>query len=224
MHTTPPSPVDMPELFPALMSYARTTVRLHPRQGAPTAAQSSVGGPLLWPADEPWPTCAGTNLEDHLEFAPGPAEVPLVPVMQVFADDVPELRFPSGADVLQVLWCPFDHEPWGDPRPELRWRRRAEIGPTLDPMPVPDQDANPEFVPNPCVIDPETLTEYPTYDLPRDVWTQIRDVVEQVEATTGWQYDTDLAVASGIKIGGYPAGLSRPTGRHAPAAPRWSIC
>lgn len=34
-----------------------TTTRLHPRPGTPTAADSSVGGPLLWPADEPWPFC-----------------------------------------------------------------------------------------------------------------------------------------------------------------------
>jgi hypothetical protein len=54
--TTPPRPVDVTAHFPELTPRARTTVRLRPRVGAPTA-DSSIGGPLLWPADEPWPTC-----------------------------------------------------------------------------------------------------------------------------------------------------------------------
>ncbi len=55
--TTPPRPFDVTAPFPELAPLARTTVRLHPRAGSPTAADSSVGGPLLWPADEPWPVC-----------------------------------------------------------------------------------------------------------------------------------------------------------------------
>ncbi|MFF9626451.1 hypothetical protein [Streptomyces griseosporeus] len=56
--TTPPRPADIASLFPALRSLARPATRLHPRPGAPTVHDSSVGGPLLWPADEPWPVCA----------------------------------------------------------------------------------------------------------------------------------------------------------------------
>lgn len=55
--TTPPRPTDMASLFPALRPLARLATRLHPRPGAPTVHDSSVGGPLLWPADEPWPVC-----------------------------------------------------------------------------------------------------------------------------------------------------------------------
>lgn len=51
--TTPPRPFDA--LFPQLAPLARTATRLHPRPGSPTAHDSSVGGPLLWPADEAWP-------------------------------------------------------------------------------------------------------------------------------------------------------------------------
>ncbi|MGN9911546.1 hypothetical protein ACTMTJ_28685 [Phytohabitans sp. LJ34] len=57
VRTTPPRPVDVVALFPALAAHARSTTRLHPRPGAPAATHSSVGGPLLWPADEPWPHC-----------------------------------------------------------------------------------------------------------------------------------------------------------------------
>ena len=214
MHTTPPSPVDMARVFPELVPFARTTIRLHPRRGAPTAVQSSIGGPLLWPADEPWPTCEGIEPEDHFD-EPGLAEVPLVPVAQLLADDVPDLPFPSGTDVLQVLWCPFDHEPWDVPRPQLRWRRRADIGPRLATMPPPDVEASARYLPGPCVIDPEKLTEYPGYDLPHEVRARIRETAHRLDANTGWQYDTDLAVASGIKVGGYPGWTQFPD---------WPVC
>ncbi|MET7437718.1 hypothetical protein ACFYQQ_08030 [Streptomyces sp. NPDC005496] len=55
--TTPPRPLDVESLFPELAAYRGTTTRLHPRPGTPDASMSSVGGPLLWPADEPWPAC-----------------------------------------------------------------------------------------------------------------------------------------------------------------------
>ncbi|WP_189047046.1 hypothetical protein [Micromonospora sonchi] len=55
--TAAPRPVDIALLFPELGEYAATATRLHPRPGTPTAVDSSVGGPLLWPAGEPWPVC-----------------------------------------------------------------------------------------------------------------------------------------------------------------------
>ncbi|WP_330299882.1 hypothetical protein [Streptomyces sp. NBC_00503] len=55
--TTPPRPLDVEALFPELAAHRATTTRLHPRPGSPDASVSSVGGPLLWPADEPWPVC-----------------------------------------------------------------------------------------------------------------------------------------------------------------------
>ncbi|MCF3121142.1 hypothetical protein IPZ68_15755 [Streptomyces arenae] len=55
--TTPPRPLDVEALFPELAAHRGTTTRLHPRPGSPTAADSHVGGPLLWPAGEPWPVC-----------------------------------------------------------------------------------------------------------------------------------------------------------------------
>ncbi|MBT2397000.1 hypothetical protein [Streptomyces sp. ISL-100] len=55
--TTPPRPLDVEALFPELARYRGTTTRLHPRPGKPDVSASSVGGPMLWPADEPWPVC-----------------------------------------------------------------------------------------------------------------------------------------------------------------------
>ncbi|MFD9406998.1 hypothetical protein ACFWBN_08215 [Streptomyces sp. NPDC059989] len=56
--TTPPRPLDVEALFPELALYRGTTTRLHPRPGSPEVSASSVGGPMLWPADEPWPVCS----------------------------------------------------------------------------------------------------------------------------------------------------------------------
>ncbi|MEU0129575.1 hypothetical protein [Streptomyces sp. NPDC006289] len=55
--TTPPRPLDVEALFPELAAFRGTTTRLHPRPGGPGVSDSSVGGPVLWPADEPWPVC-----------------------------------------------------------------------------------------------------------------------------------------------------------------------
>ncbi|MFD3663876.1 hypothetical protein ACFWVF_25380 [Streptomyces sp. NPDC058659] len=59
--TTPPRPVDIEAVFPALAAYRRTATRLHPRQGTAKPEESSVAGPLLWPADEPWPVCTAVH-------------------------------------------------------------------------------------------------------------------------------------------------------------------
>ncbi len=58
VRTTPARPVDITSVFPELKSLGREATRLHPRRGAPDPARSSVGGPLLWPKSEPWPTCS----------------------------------------------------------------------------------------------------------------------------------------------------------------------
>ncbi|MEV0567123.1 hypothetical protein [Dactylosporangium sp. NPDC050588] len=196
----------MDATFPQLRGLARTSVRLHPRKGHPSVEQSSLDGPLLWPADEPWPLCDDARLEEH----PAGDPVPLVPVLQVFARDVPELPFRDGSDLLQVLWCPFDHDPWSAPVPRLRWRSRSAVGPRLVAMPTPHEEADSRYVPDPCIVDPERVLEYPSNDLSRELWSQIRDAVRQVQAETGWDYETDLAVASGIKVGGYPGWTQQP--------------
>ncbi|MFD7324800.1 hypothetical protein ACFV9D_27550 [Streptomyces sp. NPDC059875] len=59
--TTPPRPVDIEAVFPALVAHRRTATRLHPRQGVAKAEESSLAGPLLWPADEPWPVCTAVH-------------------------------------------------------------------------------------------------------------------------------------------------------------------
>ncbi|GFH38508.1 hypothetical protein [Streptomyces pacificus] len=59
--TTPERPLDIEAVFPALTAHRGTATRLHPRPGSPEVGDSSVGGPFLWPADEPWPMCTAPH-------------------------------------------------------------------------------------------------------------------------------------------------------------------
>jgi len=124
---TPPCPVAVEVVFPELAPLAVETVRLHPRAGEPGGRDSPVGGPLLWPAEEPWPTCPEHGYHEH-DIAEA---VPFVAVVQVFRADAPGTPFPPNTDVLQVLWCPNGHdhlycgpESAGVP-PEFACRRRG---------------------------------------------------------------------------------------------------
>ncbi|CAL9421119.1 hypothetical protein C1708_23245 [Streptomyces sp. DH-12] len=55
--TTPERPVDIEAVIPELSEHRGVATRLHPRPGATMPEESSVGGPFLWPSDEPWPQC-----------------------------------------------------------------------------------------------------------------------------------------------------------------------
>ncbi|NUP21138.1 MAG: hypothetical protein HOZ81_34740 [Streptomyces sp.] len=246
--TTPPRPLDVPAHFPELAPLARTTVRLHPRPGSPTAADSSLGGPLLWPAHESWPTCPEHNAPTHLGHAPDevhhrrrilaaahsrpraegadfltpeerfvvdrasepriiphPGPIPLLPITQLYARDIPEaVAFPTppGTDLLQLLWCPFDHEgPMGTtPRTELRWRTTADITTPLTLAPHPSVIGKDRYLPEPCVLHLEPVTEYPA---PHELPEPLADRVEDWAEARGVVYQYDLAVAPGCKVGGH---------------------
>lgn len=126
--------------------------------------------------------------------------VPLVPVAQLYARDVPGLPRPGGADLLQVLWCPFDHEDDGYvPSTALRWRVAAGVTDVLADPPVPPL-VDDNYLPQPCVLHPEEVTEYPApHCLPRELARQVR----QWEEREGTRYQYDLSVAPGCKVGGY---------------------
>ena len=156
--TTLAPPFDITTVFPELSALAAATVRLHPRAGRPDIRDSSLGGPLLWPADQPWPVCHATARElgtgpgaggyhlmgggrgvggharilrppEHQCLPPGrrarggrdrPLRTSAVPAGRraaIYARNVPDLPFPDGTDLFQLLWCPNNHgEPWYGPR------------------------------------------------------------------------------------------------------------
>lgn len=119
--TTGPASHDPARDIPELAPYARTTVRLHPRRGVPGARDSHIGGPLWWPAAEPWPSCGEHRDVNGRQLGP----YPLVAVAQLTAADFPELRFPDGTDLVQVLWCTDWHD---QPHPEGGVRRVSSSG------------------------------------------------------------------------------------------------
>jgi len=47
---TPPRSVDIAAVFSELREHPAPATRLHPRSAAPGFEDSSIGGPLLWPA------------------------------------------------------------------------------------------------------------------------------------------------------------------------------
>ncbi|MGI5240061.1 hypothetical protein [Dactylosporangium sp. CA-139066] len=235
--------------FPELAAYGRTATRLRPLPGEVSAADSHIGGPLLWPAGEPWPACAtphmvatevvvpdelaarvratsggGADLYAALgaldeagqlmswgttgggpltaRFVSAAAHAtaqPLIPVAQLRASDVPDLPRPDGADLLQVLWCPFDHEDtaWG-PAPLLVWRREADVtGPLAVAPPV--EPGEEYYVPAACRVRPQQVVEYP---YPDELPPALRDRIQAWSREDEHGY-TDEYMVPGWKVGGY---------------------
>jgi hypothetical protein len=180
---TPPRPVDIAGVFPELAGHERATVRLHPRRGRPGPRDSSIGGPVLWPATEPWPRCdagdrhftkvydpdagwPGRTAARRIPVATDPRHIaaPMVGVAQLFAGDVQGLPCPAGTDVCQVLWCPGWHEPDFGPRVRVRWRDSHDPGldGALAVAPPSDPDtAKENYIPKPCSLSPEQTIDYP---------------------------------------------------------------
>ncbi|MFJ6799058.1 hypothetical protein [Streptomyces sp. NPDC091268] len=236
--TTPPRPIDVASVFPELAGLSRTATRLHPRPGTPTVHASSVGGPLLWPADEPWAVCSqehdapfGLSTpeevrtlrriraldvwtdEEHAEVSRiqaghDPALLPegphpLIPVAQLYARDVPDLPFPEGTDLLQVLWCPFidiEEEP-GAEAVQVRWRTARDVEEVLAVAPEPAYVGTYELVPVPCVLHPEQVREYPAS---HDLDAELAERIGRWEAGS-LRYRDELSVAAGWKAGGWAA-------------------
>ncbi|MER5808230.1 hypothetical protein ABT143_08545 [Streptomyces sp. NPDC002033] len=278
VRTTPPRPVDVTAVFPELAPLARAAIRLHPRPGSPSVRDSSVGGPLLWPAEEPWPHCgeshqgsgfaqqtAAVRLERRVQARlrrdpDGPrhtpeeaaaydrnnaaymevadadlpwtwdAPTPMLPVAQLYARDVPLLRPPGRADLLQVLWCPYDHDAFPKPSTALFWRSAAEVGEVLAVPPEPFEVDWEGYVPGPCLLAPEAITEYPdSLDLSPELRLMVNDPSRWRAAGVALDasyadyprgfYDAELAKAPGWKAGGWP-----PWGRTDPYPRFCAVC
>ncbi|GAA2478548.1 hypothetical protein GCM10010406_13390 [Streptomyces thermolineatus] len=251
--------------FPELREYFRTALLLEPQPGEPGPHESSVGGPLLWPADEEWPVCTEDHLVGHHEdlsaeersvlegarrtgterrsggnsvlteeeasaydriSARGEvidtvswqvhslrpetpaAGVAMVPVLQLFAGDVPGVEWPEGTDLLQILWCPNDHDtPPGQepyyfgPTVALRRRRAGDVRDVLASPPAPCRTADHYYLPRPCTVAPAEALDLPDRDeLPPDLWER----VERWRGGTGRTDYYDLACVQGWKLGGWP--------------------
>lgn len=171
--------------------WARPAVRLHPMPGTPAVTDSHIGGPVLWPADEPWPYCDGSTHAQGFDVDEDTRGVSIAftaPV-QLFRRDFPELPFPAGTDLLQVLLCPLFHAPdlnsfWPDVR--LVWRDSAAVTSVLADPPEP-AFFEPAHRARPCVLNPCRSVEYPT----------------EAETPEGVSRDGWPGVAQATKIGGW---------------------
>ncbi|MCF3103211.1 hypothetical protein IPZ58_16725 [Streptomyces roseoverticillatus] len=141
-----------------------------------------------------------------LELLPeGP--LPLIPLVQLYARDVPGLPCPEGTDMLQVLWTPFDEIEGSSGAVQLRWRSSSDVQEILTEPPEPAYIDMSDHVPRPCVLHPEQVREFPPVHLLTeeqtqrvDAWTKQRSVDHQQV-----DYHGDLSIAPGWKLGGWPA-------------------
>jgi hypothetical protein len=147
---------------------------------------------------------------------PAGLAVPLIPVLQLQAKDVPDVAFHPGANVMQVLWCPMNH---GDPvyvaKPFVFWREDSETrgAPERDITPHP---ADSSYLPTQCVLDPEAVVEYPTFpDLPSHLqqkvieWGEAQIAAGAVAECAEDLYEQIGIVAPGSKVGGYCRWIQR---------------
>ncbi|MGW3039395.1 hypothetical protein ACWC9T_04935 [Kitasatospora sp. NPDC001159] len=204
-----PSPAELVAAVPGLARYLRPATLLHP-YAAPDAdvLGGRIGGPALWPAGEPWPHCTARHPEDDYELprrAPGASAAPtaLILLAHLRGEDAPHLPWPEGADRLQVLWCPNDHDDiqgerfYYGPAVELHWQRAADLAPATPPQP---QRSEKEYLPELCALRPEQLLDLPDRD---ELPAELNRAVEEFAERQGIEYERDLGRADGWKLGGW---------------------
>lgn len=214
--TTPAPPIDVALAIPLLANQSKVTVRLHPRPGDAAIDESKLGGLFLWPQDERWPVCP-----EH--------GTPLLTAFQLRKEDVPEVGFPSGCDLFQLLWCPqIDHSTIATsctPLPMAFWRERATVakprGSAPDVPVAPGSYAYSRF--RPCRVHPERIVEYPSplamlydqylfadikqarpLDDAADALAEMPHHGAQIPDSADSLYQHWLSTAPGTKVGGYP--------------------
>ncbi|SFC92580.1 hypothetical protein SAMN05421773_107221 [Streptomyces aidingensis] len=139
-----------------------------------------------------------------------PKPVPMVPVVQLRAADIPHARFPEGTDLLQILWCPHWHnavpgmdEHHRGPAPMVCWRDSTKL--THHATPPDGAGTDGRSVLSTCVISPEQITDYPdTEALPDPLQERLEDWHDSLGPDPGFDYRNDLAAAPGLKAGGWP--------------------
>jgi len=232
--TTAPPRANVLEAVPELTRQATTTIRLHPRRGdVPELSASKIGGRFLWPDVEPWPTQTSHHLTHRIvnfeiggrrwDFPDG-TPFALLPILQINAKDVPAFSFPSGKDLLQILWVPLhvDESPY---HWVIRafWRNSLSVQSPLTDMPsspFADPIPFPGAVPKPCTLTFENVVEYPsTFELSHDIaqrilaWQEtLTDIVFEDASYQGTSslYDFELSVCPSTKLGGYVHWLQEP--------------
>ncbi|MFF4250941.1 hypothetical protein ACFY1L_07025 [Streptomyces sp. NPDC001663] len=130
--------------------------------------------------------------------------IPLMPVAQLYVRDVPGLSLPGDSDLLQVFWCPFNaHGEERNVAVHLYWRKASEVSQVLAEQPELEVVGRASYVPDPCVLHPERVTEHQWGDLlPYEIRAQL-DEWEDWEDEDAVSYQFDLSIPPGWKVGGF---------------------
>ncbi|MGW1247214.1 hypothetical protein [Streptomyces sp. NPDC002535] len=123
--------------------------------------------------------------------------------------------------LLQVLWCPHDHEPDWKPVTALVWRSAAAVTDVLSAPPEP-LDADYEgYLPKPCLLAPERITEYPdSLDLDRGLRESLEDR-SRARSTAMSRPSRPVGRSAAGRRGAAP---TRTAGSAPSATRRWSPC
>ena len=137
-------------------------------------------------------------------------------MLQLRADDFPEMPFPPWADLFQLLWCPLGHNYAFMPKPFVFWRNSGEVRRPRRRMPEPDLVAiemEPGFLPEPRTIHPERIVEFPPMAMwPKDSAEAMYRRLEVACQKAGFRtehdetrciYNAYLSVCPANKVGGY---------------------
>ncbi|MFG2312979.1 hypothetical protein ACGFS9_30535 [Streptomyces sp. NPDC048566] len=131
--------------------------------------------------------------------------------MQLYGRDVPGLVFPTGTDLLQILWCPLVHED-GEcaANPRLYWRSTAVtvVDARAGTPPLP-HTAEEDYLPRPCTLSPTPAVEYPNWDLAEGLAGQLAERFEALKEERGFDY-FEVATTQQSKVGGYPSWTQPP--------------
>ena len=193
---TPPPPVAITRKVPALRALRRSAVRLHPERGEPDdPTASKIGGLPLWPADEPWPLCQET--EHQTETQPVTAFV-----LQLNTHDLRGVAFRPKYDLFQLFWCPTDTKVHGEcPLIRSFWRNSKQAANPIKQAPAPELTESYNYVPKPCRVSPEQVTEYP---LSSALSRELSQAIDDGTMSPWDQYDNELSACPSTKVGGHP--------------------
>ncbi|MBA3698115.1 MAG: hypothetical protein H0W78_04610 [Planctomycetes bacterium] len=202
---TPPPPVDVATLVPALAPLARKATRLHPRMmRRPPSQGDGFGGNFAVTEQQAWPTCPQHG-------------TPMIGILQLSRTGGIDLPIPWGGDHFQVFWCGRDHDAHGyGPAPLARWISGAQhTERTSDWHTVRETE---DVYPRWCPITPEEVVEYPTtHELSPELLQALEqdtrltkvgrrffpDFEEYGVPAAHMIHDHLLSSAPGSKIGGY---------------------
>lgn len=215
------------DLIPSLKNRTKKSVRLLPQKGEePGVNATKLGGLFLWSQDEPWLFCNVPEVALFGDYKWGnePRELypeiaysydniwevshpkhndAFVSVLQIRSEDIPLMRFPSGKNIFQLLWCPREHDLTNAPRTKVVWRNENSIEKQLEQIPkasFPEIELTPET----SSVLLQEVTEYPS------IWelsNEERNLLDSGQKDFYFKY---LEPNAGIKVGGHPSWIQDP--------------